>query len=267
MQPHLSYVHTFWYSNYTFIVWSNTYFPNFPTSATHVARILISDEDCGWYAILICPHSTIYLIHWKKEGSYGEPSLSAATWAFALLLSIHISSNSSQPLFFISSCRIKWQHHRVQHRQCSEVRRWSVLSTDKSSGNSRCWALTNLTRLRENEIFESLVIWNIGNIYHTSTTFQDLAQKHKDVSTFFYNLGKTMHLTLNLILRSSKNCLATVSSKILSNKYVWHENCQPRWVTLVKLLNTESKVFQHKAPGIAINTIFNSTEQEIVAYA
>lgn len=76
-----------------------------------------------------------------------------------------------------------------------------------------------------------------------------------------------MHLTLNLILRSSKNCLATASSKFLSNKYVWHENCQPHWVTLVKLLNIESKVFQHKVPGIAINTIFISTEQEIVAFS
>lgn len=76
-----------------------------------------------------------------------------------------------------------------------------------------------------------------------------------------------MYFTLKLVFRSSKNCLATVYLKLLSNTYVWHEYCQPHCVTLVKLLNTERKVFQHKVPGIAINTIFNSTEQEIGAYS
>lgn len=187
-----------------------------------MAWILITDEDCGWYTIFICPHSTIHLTHWKKEGSYEEPSLSAAIWAFALLLSIRISSHSSQALLFISSCQTKWQHHRVQHTLSSRVRWRSVFSAQRSSGNSSCWAVTSLTSLTHKEIFESLIIWNIGKIYHTSTTFQDLALKHKDVSTFFNNLGKTMHLTLNLIHRTSKNCLDTVYSKFLSNKYVWH---------------------------------------------
>lgn len=76
-----------------------------------------------------------------------------------------------------------------------------------------------------------------------------------------------MHLTFNLILRSRKKCSATVSLKFLSNKYVWNENCQPHRVTYIKLLDTESYIFQHKAQGIAINTIFNNTEQEIVAHS
>jgi len=44
----------------------------------------------------------------------------------------------------------------------------------------------NLTRLTHEEIFESLRAWNLGKIYHTSTTFQDLAHKSKDVSTCFF---------------------------------------------------------------------------------
>lgn len=146
--------------------------------------VLISDEDCGWYTIFICPHSTIHHIHWKKEGSYEEPSLSAATWAFALLLSIHISSNSSQALLFIFSCQTKWQHPRVQHRLSS-----GVCSVQRSSESSSCQTVTSLTSLTHKGIFESPIICNIGKICHTSTIFQDLAPKCKDVSTFFNNNG------------------------------------------------------------------------------